>query len=459
MRIKLVRSLALCLLGTLLSACMAPQAPPGSVEAQREPIIFVHGNGDNTGLWITTAWRFESNGWPRDLLFAFDLPHPVSRDLNDIAQANRTSAEEYTAFLAAKIDEVKRATGASKVILIGNSRGGYPIRRYVRDGGAASVSDAILGGTPNHGVSVSTTVRLTNEYNGAGPWLSALNAPQGPPGADEVTAGVRFLTLRSDHNDLYAQPLGTYFGAPTMETHVTYEGPALAGATNIVLPGADHRETAYSAPAFVQTWQFLTGKTPVYGVIPLPHPVLAGHVYGADQQAPTNLPLSGTQLQIFAVDPATGARIGTALLNTRVGEDGKWGPVMLDSKQRYEFVLDHPDYSITHIYFDAMWRSTNWLNLTPLPKAQSPSADSVVQFARPSGYFDPMRDVITLDGVSPKDIATPVPSKSTTTVTIPAAEAMRPVVARYDDETIVAPAWPGRDASGHSQRVVEALLD
>ena len=45
------------------------------------------------------------------------------------------------------------ATGASKVVLVGNSRGGYAIRNFIANGGgAATVSHAILGGAPNHGV-------------------------------------------------------------------------------------------------------------------------------------------------------------------------------------------------------------------------------------------------------------------------------------------------------------------
>ena len=45
------------------------------------------------------------------------------------------------------------ATGASKVALVGISRGGYPIRNFIANGGgAALVSHAVLGGVPNHGV-------------------------------------------------------------------------------------------------------------------------------------------------------------------------------------------------------------------------------------------------------------------------------------------------------------------
>ena len=72
--------LALALAGssavTLLTGC-ATSAPSST---ERPPIVFMHGNGDSAALWQTTIWRFESNGWPRERLFALDQPHPPARD-------------------------------------------------------------------------------------------------------------------------------------------------------------------------------------------------------------------------------------------------------------------------------------------------------------------------------------------------------------------------------------------
>ena len=75
------------------------------------------------------------------------------------------------------------------MVLFANSRGGYAVRNYIANGGgAAKVSHAILGGTPNHGVWADPAVRPGSEFNGAGAFLTRLNAPQGPGGA-EVTPG------------------------------------------------------------------------------------------------------------------------------------------------------------------------------------------------------------------------------------------------------------------------------
>lgn len=165
------------------------------------PIVFVHGNGDTAALWTTTIWRFESNGWPRERLHAIDAPFPLSRDDDTKAQPGRSSTAESMAFLQSEVDKVLKATGASRVVLVGNSRGGNAIRNYVQNGGGDRVvSHVILGGTPNHGVWAIKGFREGNEFNGVGPFLTALNAPKNAAG-DEVTGPAKWLTMRSDNND------------------------------------------------------------------------------------------------------------------------------------------------------------------------------------------------------------------------------------------------------------------
>jgi len=72
------RSLA-CLL--LWAACVRAV---GAMRAGERvpPVVFVHGNGNTAGLWITTMWRFECNGYPRELLHAVDLRYPTARSVD-----------------------------------------------------------------------------------------------------------------------------------------------------------------------------------------------------------------------------------------------------------------------------------------------------------------------------------------------------------------------------------------
>jgi hypothetical protein len=46
----------------LFFAFMMLLGGPISAAEPQLPVLFVHGNGDTAGLWITTIWRFESNG-------------------------------------------------------------------------------------------------------------------------------------------------------------------------------------------------------------------------------------------------------------------------------------------------------------------------------------------------------------------------------------------------------------
>jgi pimeloyl-ACP methyl ester carboxylesterase len=155
-----------------------------------------------------------------------------------VAQPNRPSTEGQLRQLTEAIDGIRTASGAPRLLLIGLSRGGNAIRNYVSTPErAANVSHVVLCGTPNHGV-FDWDATLGNEFNGRGAFLSRLNG-----GESEVVPGPAFLTLRSDGLDKYAQPDGRFLGRPGVPTGITAEGPALKGATNLVLGPVDHRET------------------------------------------------------------------------------------------------------------------------------------------------------------------------------------------------------------------------
>lgn len=113
-------------------------APAAHAQPADPPIVFVHGNGDTAALWHTTIWRFESNGYARDRLFAIDLRFPSARSVDAKPQDGRSSAGEVMAQLAAFVDDVLARTGARKVALVGNSRGASTIRHYVKHGGGAA---------------------------------------------------------------------------------------------------------------------------------------------------------------------------------------------------------------------------------------------------------------------------------------------------------------------------------
>ena len=434
---------------TLLAGCASVPLPQ-----EFPPIVFVHGNGDSAALWQTTIWRFESNGWPRERLHAINVPYPLARDDDAKPQPGRTSTAEHMAYLKSEVEEVLRATGARQVVLMGNSRGANAIRNYIQNGGGdRAVGHAVLGGGTNHGVQAIKGYNEASEFSGTGPFMTALNAPKNAAG-DEVAGPVRWLTIRSDNNDKYAQPDGLWIGAKGKPTNLTYAAPELRGATSVVIPRADHRETAFSPAAFEASYRFITGHAPrIIAIAAEQQPALSGKLTGLglssiDPQSgnfTNNLPLPGAQLDVYAVDPATGERRGPAAYRKTIGADGLWGPFAAQADTRYEFVISAPGYATTHIYRSPFPRSSAIVNLRAERVADADrDAKALVTMTRPRGYFDPGRDRMSFDGKNPPPGAVPGAGVSSSKLKLPDVQA-RPVVAEFNGEKVVGRSWPAAD--------------
>jgi len=418
------------------------QAQPTASSSEVPPILFVHGNSDYDALWMTTLWRMESNGIARDRMMAINFTNPSARTDDTVEQANRSSTEEQRRELAAAIAELKRNTGAARVALVGNSRGGNSIRNVIKHGGAGDVSHAVLCGTPNHGV-FALDDTLGNEFNGRGPFLRGLNE-----GDSEVTPGVAFLTLRSDGMDKYAQADGRFIGKPGAPTNVTAEGPELKGATNLVLGTIDHRETAYHPRAFREIYKFIAGREPArIAITPERSVRLSGLVTGAADGAPTNRPVAGAVVEVHHVDRENGERRGDMAYRSTTSADGRWGAAEVDPTSPLEIVLTSPDAPTTHFYRSPFPRSSAVVHLRaarPFAPTEK-DAGAVVIMTRPRGYFGLPRDTVLFDGQEPADVHPGVPTDAAATLRLPASEVGRNVVAQFNEERIVARAWPASE--------------
>ena len=430
------------LAGNLGFSALAQTASTSSVGGEIPPILFVHGNGDHAALWITTLWRMESNGVPRERMMAISFTDPLARTDDKVEQANRSSTADQRHELAEAIKELKQRTGASRIALVGSSRGGYSIRNFIKHGGGVDISHAVLCGTPNHGV-YDWDDGINNEFNGRGPFLRGLNE-----GESEVTAGTAFLTLRSDGNDKFAQGDGRFVGKPGVATGITSDGPALKGAANLALGALDHREVAFHPRAFREIYKFIAGREPSrIEIVPEAEVRLSGLVTGTPGGVVTNRPVSGATVEIYRVSPDTGERSGGPIHSSQTGADGRWGPALLEPTWYLEIVLTSPGSSTTHIYRSPFPRSSDVVNLRaarPLGSADA-GAGAVVLMTRPRGYFGLPRDVVLIDGKEPKDVKPGVPTDSTTTLRLAAEDVGRPVVAIFNTERIVARAWPASE--------------
>jgi triacylglycerol lipase len=479
---------SLCLTAVLAACAAAPTSTSSSTSSNTPsttfgpsmpPIVFVHGNGDSAALWQTTLWRFESNGWPRSHLHAIDVPYPLARDDDSKPQAGRTSTTEHMAYLKAEVERIMTKTGAKQVVLLGNSRGGNAIRNYIQNGGGdKTVSHAVLGGTPNHGVWAIKGFREGNEFAGTGPFLTALNAPKNVAD-DEVlpsitvnwqtqgivtnqqTHSLRWATIRSDNNDKFAQPDGVWIGQKGTPTNVTFAGPELKGATNIVIPRIDHRETSFSPAAFDATYRFITGQAPkTLDITAEARMVLNGQVTGlgikSDDPASgnfvNNLPISNAMIEIYAVDAATGVRVGETVHRKTVAADGQWGPFVAHANTAYEFVVSAPGYATTHIYRSPFARSSSVIHLraeriADADKDAVTGQGSIVTMTRPRGYFDVQRDAMVFDGqIPPPGLPAGGAGLSVSKIKYTNVP-QRAIAAVFNGETVTGRPWPA--AGGH----------
>jgi pimeloyl-ACP methyl ester carboxylesterase len=420
----------------------ARKDPPSSGELRDtdSPILFVHGNGGFAAQWQTTIWRFESNGYDPGALFALDIPHPTAPSEDSKPERNRSTTQEQKAFLGGSVDRILEASGATKLVLVGSSRGGNAIRSYVRFGnGFEKVSLAILCGAPNHGA-YALGQNLDNEFNGRGHFVESLNE------GGEVHPDVRFVTLRSDRHDHYAQPTFPLPGSALEGTGAGYHGPGLEGAENIVLPGLDHREVAFHEDAFREIFRAVTGKRPQRTDIqPEARPVIEGRVSGYENGAPTNLPLVNARVTIYEVEAESGTRRGAPRHEILTEADGRWGPFEASPSASYEMVASAAGYPTFHFYRSPFPRSTRSLSLRlePLNAILGGNAtekgESVVVMTRPRGYFGHGRDRFTLAGRVPEGVSPGVPR---TSVALGSFDAGLSVSAVLNSETIVARTFP-----------------
>ena len=119
---------------------------------------------------------------------------------------------------------------------------------------------------------------------------------------------------------------------------------------------------------------------------------------------------------------------------------------MADAAAHYEFVVAAPGYATTHVYRSPFPRSSSVVSLHPERLADADrDAKSLVTLSRPRGYFGVPRDRVVLDGASPPaGIPNGVAGVSTARVKVADASG-RVIVGEFNDERIVARAWPVAD--------------
>jgi hypothetical protein len=85
--------------------------------------------------------------------------------------------------------------------------------------------------------------------------------------------------------------------------------------------------------------------------------------FGTEGNTPTNLPLAGATVEVYATNPQTGERLGGPVHRKAVGADGVWGPFETQPNTRHEFVVMAPGLPTMHVYRNPFPRSSAQVHL------------------------------------------------------------------------------------------------
>ncbi len=193
----LLAGLAVALLSTLgLTALAGPSAadeyayptspndPPGAndwtcrpTSGHPRPVILVHGTfGDRTHLWEPISARLSQEGY---CVFSLDYGNRATGPIEESAQ----QLADFTA-------QVRQATGARKVSMVGHSQGGMMPRYYIAFLGGRRYVDDLVGIAPsNHGTTVGSSTLFADGGQSGG-----FSGGYGCTSCEQQTAGSDFLT-------------------------------------------------------------------------------------------------------------------------------------------------------------------------------------------------------------------------------------------------------------------------
>jgi hypothetical protein len=280
--------------------------PPWQRGCQNDhvPLVMAHGFLASGDTYANHVMRFEANGYCQDRMFVYDW--------------NSMGLSESPANLDAFVDEVLSVTGASQVDLMGHSAGGGVGYTYLADAARAA--------------KVRRYVHI-----GSG----ETEGPAGPDGE------IPTLNLFSSNDRI-----------------VMNEG--IVGAENVDLVDADHYEVATSEASFSTIYFFLNGDEPETTEITDEGDVI--YLAGRALSLGENVPVAGGEVEIYEVEPGSGARTDAEpLARFSVSEQGYWGPYQGRPHVPYELVIVPPSGMRVHYYREPFVRTNTKIYLRTLP--------------------------------------------------------------------------------------------
>jgi triacylglycerol esterase/lipase EstA (alpha/beta hydrolase family) len=160
----------------------------------RLPVVLIHGVLVNDGVWLK--------------LRRFLLRHDVAPVYAMNYRPPLADIEVFAEQLDARIEKVRVATGAERIVLVAHSMGGLVARAYLRRFGAQRVAKLITIGTPHHGSMLAWSFpgSCLAQMRPGNPWLSGLNRDEAAP------APVPIASIWSRHDSMVAPQTSSVLG-------------------------------------------------------------------------------------------------------------------------------------------------------------------------------------------------------------------------------------------------------
>ncbi len=214
----------------------ATASPPGANNwscrpsaAHPRPVVLVHGTfADMSDSWQALSPLLVNHGY---CVFSLNYgSYAGAGALGIYATGNiPSSAEQLSSF----VDQVRTATGAAQVDIVGHSQGAMMPRYYLKNLGGAAKVHTLVGLAPsNHVTTLLGLATLAGYFPGATAFLGLLC-----PACEQQTAGSSFITSLNAGGDTVAGVDYTVIESANDEVVTPYTSAFLSGpnVTNIKL--------------------------------------------------------------------------------------------------------------------------------------------------------------------------------------------------------------------------------
>ncbi len=295
-------------IGTSPAAFAGHEVGDQGFEGDALPIVFVHGFSGSAAQYETQALRWASNGYPKPVTGIDRLFFGFSLD-----------------HLDAFIDDVLAETGDSQVYVLGHSAGTAVMTNY-------------LNSSPERAARVAKYIGIDGASNTTCPGGVDANGNPNVPCMGIWARGSLTRMVGPDHN--------------------------------VYLSEQGHTQSVGSAESFRAQYRFFTGHEPASTMI-LPEPPGEVVISGRALNFPNNTGIEGAILELWELNPATGARkYSTPDVEVALDETGNFGPWPVNGQQRYEInVIRQAEDGERHqhFYYEPWMRSNALLRLNISP--------------------------------------------------------------------------------------------